>query len=381
MVFASSSQVMIVVPIMPRIGEALEIPEALYGSLISGFAAALALFALIIGPVSDRIGRRRVLLLGTGALTVILALHVFAVSYPALLALRILAGAGAGVLSGAAVSYVGDYFPYSRRGWANGVVMTGFAFGQILAIPLGTLLADARGFQAPFVAFAAPMVVAFALILLAVPQPDVRLETAPLRAAEALRGYLELLRDRVIAGAAVTYFLMFGATSTLFVYYPTWLETQLHARPRDIAAMFAIGGVIGVLSGPIAGRVSDRVGRKPVLISACVGFFALSLALPYTVREVFSAHVAFCVAMVLYAARLSPLQALLTALAPEQKRGRLLSLTVAVGQLGSAAGAAAVGPLYAWSGYATNTALTAAAMALAGLVVWRVLPEPARDVA
>ncbi len=378
MVFASSSQVMIVVPIMPRIGEALQIGESLYGSLMAGFAASLALFALIIGPVSDRVGRRRVLLIGTGALTILLGLHVFAVSYPALLLLRVLAGAGAGVLSGGAVSYVGDYFPYERRGWANGVIMTGFAFGQVFAIPLGTVLADSHGFQAPFVAFAAPMAAAFALILLAVPQPDVRRETAPLTITQALRGYAELLRERVIFGATLTYFLMFGATSTLFIYYPTWLEEHVGASSRDIAVMFAIGGVISILSGPLAGRISDRIGRKPMLITACAGFFVLALAVPYAVRGLAGAYIAFGLAMLLYTARLSPLQALLSALVPDERRGRLLSLNVAAGQLGSAAGAAAIGPLYAWRGFATNTALTAVALAIATIVIVRMLPEPGR---
>ena len=87
------------------------------------------------------------LLLGSGVMTVALLLHLLANSYLMLIAMRIFAGAAGGMLSGAAVSYIGDCFPYNRRGWATGWVMSGSAFGQIVGIPLGILLAGRWGFN------------------------------------------------------------------------------------------------------------------------------------------------------------------------------------------------------------------------------------------
>jgi predicted MFS family arabinose efflux permease len=87
------------------------------------------------------------------------------------------------MLSGAAVAFVGDYFPYERRGWANGWVMSGIAFGQILGIPLGTILADALGFRWAFLMFAITMGLAAIFIWLVVPQPEVRRDTSQLSIA------------------------------------------------------------------------------------------------------------------------------------------------------------------------------------------------------
>ncbi|NNE35046.1 MAG: MFS transporter, partial [Rhodothermales bacterium] len=122
MVFSASSQVIIISPILPRIGEELQITEALLGWLVTSYAVLLSIFALIIGPISDKVGRRIVLMAGSGAMAVALALHAAATSFESLLIVRAMAGAAGGMLSGAAVSYVGDYFPYNRRGWANGWV-------------------------------------------------------------------------------------------------------------------------------------------------------------------------------------------------------------------------------------------------------------------
>jgi predicted MFS family arabinose efflux permease len=154
LVFTAASQTIIVTPILPLIGEALNIPDGWRGSLVSVYSWVLAVAALVMGPISDRIGRRRVLLIGSGALAGALALHGFVQTFEGMLLARALAGAAGGMLSGAAVSYVGDVFPYERRGWATGWVMSGVSFGLVLGIPLGRVLAASAGFRLPFLAFA-----------------------------------------------------------------------------------------------------------------------------------------------------------------------------------------------------------------------------------
>ena len=109
---------MIISPILPQIGEELSIADTLLGTLITAYSLMVGLFAIISGPISDRIGRRRILLMGTGVMSISLACHFFVVDYVSFLAVRVFSGLAGGILSGAAVSYIGDYFPYNRRGWA-----------------------------------------------------------------------------------------------------------------------------------------------------------------------------------------------------------------------------------------------------------------------
>jgi predicted MFS family arabinose efflux permease len=85
--------------------------------------------------------------------------------------------------------------------------------------------------------------------------------------------------------------------------------------------------------------------------------------------------------MVLVAMRISPFSALLTALVKDERRGSLMSLTVALGQLGFAAGSAIAGPLFATRGYFSNTVLAATSVMAMGLIVWFFIPEPGRDTA
>lgn len=376
MVLASSSQIMIVAPILPRIGEALDIAPALRGTLVTGFAFTLSALALVIGPVSDRFGRRPVLLAGTGAMTGALLLHPLASGYASMLTVRMLAGAAGGMLTGSAISYVGDYFPYHRRGWASGWVMSGFAVGQVLGVPAGTVLADRFGFGAAFLLFAALMGMAFVLILLVVPQPAIVRSRERLTVGSALRAYGGLLRQRQVLASALAYATMFFAVSCFVVYMPTWAEQSLGMDAGGIALLFVVGGVASVLFGPQAGRLSDRFGRKPLIVLSCVGTAVLFALTTVLVGAPATAYGVFFVAMVLLAMRLSPFQALLTALVGDRQRGTLMSLVVAIGQLGGGLGAALAGPVYAEVGFWGCTLLAAGSISITGLLVLAWIPEP-----
>ncbi len=84
--------------------------------------------------------------------------------------------------------------------------------------------------------------------------------------------------------------------------------------------------------------------------------------------------------MILIAMRISPLQALMTALVPAEQRGILLSLAMAVGQLGFGIGTALAGLTFTTYGYLSNTTLAATSIVLMALLVRYFLPEPVKPV-
>lgn len=376
LVFSSASQTMIISPILPRIGEELAIPDALLGTLVSAYSLMVGVFAVISGPISDKVGRRRILLLGTGIMTVALAMHALIFDYYSFLGVRVVAGTAGGVLSGSAVSYVGDYFPYNRRGWATGWIMSGAAFGQIFGIPIGVVLAGRYGFKIPFYIFGVTMCLTWLLIYYRIPQPDVRRSEGRLTVGGAVRDYVGMLRRREVAAAAFAYFLMFLGVSLFVVYLPTWLEQDVGGTPNGIAILFLVGGIANVLSGPQAGKLSDRIGRKGLVLLSCVGLFLWMSLATWIIREFWLAYPYFFVLMMLVAMRVSPFSALLTALVKDDRRGSLMSLSVALGQVGFAVGGALAGPLFAEMGYLSNSLLGAVSVLGMGVVVWFLVPEP-----
>jgi predicted MFS family arabinose efflux permease len=374
LVFSVTTQFMILAPVLPRIAEQLGVPASRLGGLVTGYSVAVAGVAVLAGPVSDRVGRRRMLLAGAGAMAVGLALHAVPGGYAALLAVRVLTGAGGGLLTGASAAYVGDYFPPERRGWANGWIMSGMAVGQIVGIPLGTLLAARWGFRLPFLVFAASMGLAFLLVWRFVPQPGVR-RAGVLGLREGLAHYAALLRRRRAGVAVLSLFVVFLGTALYTLFLPTWLEEARGATPREVALLFAVGGVATALAGPPAGRFSDRVGRKRLVVGASLGVAAGMLATPWLLRELWVAYPLFFLLMAGVGARAGPFQALLAELVPDEQRGALMSLSMALGQAGYGAGSALAGAAYGAWGYGSNAALAAASALGVALLVGRFLPE------
>ncbi len=367
---------MIISPILPQIGEELDIADTLLGTLITAYSLMVGLFAIISGPISDRIGRRRILLVGTAIMTVSLGVHFFVADYFSFLAVRLFSGVGGGILSGAAVSYVGDYFPYNRRGWALGWIMSGSAFGQIFGIPMGVVLAGWFGFRAPFYLFAVTMALTFVLLWVRLPQPPIRKREGQLTVRGAISDYWAMLRQREIAAASAAFFLMFLGVSIFIVYFPTWLERSIGFSPNQIATLFLVVGIANVITGPQAGRLSDNVGRKRIVLLSCVGLSLVMLLTTVLIKSIWVAYPLFFLTMILVAMRISPFSALLTALVPDQNRGSLMSLTVALGQVGFGLGGALAGPFYANYGYASLTVIGAISVFGMGLMVWFLVPEP-----
>lgn len=363
-------------PILSQVGTQLNIPEPIRGTLITAYALTLGVVALITGPISDKVGRRKILLIGSGAMAISLGLHQFAFDYYSMLAVRIGAGFAGGILTGSCVAYIGDYFPKERRGWANGVIATGSATGQIIGIPIGTIMSDMFSFAAPFLAFSVVMVLAFFMILWKVPQPNVKLSTCGTGLNEVMRDYIKLLQNKGVRAIASGYFLMFLGITVFLVYFPTWLENDYGLNSFEIALMFFIGGLATVVTGPVSGKISDKTGRKQIIVlSNILLAFLLPLSIFFLELSPSFAYIMFFIIMVLVVSRMVPFQALASEILADERRGRLMSLTIAIGQLGMALGSAISGFLYTSMGFMGNALLGALASLAMAIVIARSIKE------
>lgn len=374
--FTGASQFLIVAPILKSIGTTLAIPEGIRGTLATGYAVAVAVTALVAGPVSDQVGRRAVVRAGAAAMAVSLLLHAFARDYASLLALRVLAGASSGLFTATALAYVGDVFPQHRRGFAMGVVSSGMAFGQILGIPLGTVLSHRAGFQTPFVVFGVLMTVATALtFVFLAPTPG-----APRRLtlASAARSYVDLLGQAAPRSMTVASATMMFSVSAFIVYQPTWLEDHLGATGDQIALLFAVGGVANALAGPLAGRLSDRVGRQGLVVGGSVGLALMMASIPF-LPSLGWAYPVFFLTMGMVGMRIGPFNAWIADVVDAGHRGTLMNLTMAVGQAGFAVGSALAGPAYGTFGFVGNGTIAAVGALATAAVLAQVRASRPKD--
>src|SRR5262245_15614328 len=145
--FLGVSDTQLVAPLLPLIAQDLRTTSGHAGIIVTTYSLAAAAFALVVGPLSDRVGRKKVLLSGLTLFTIASFLTYHVSSFNALVILRALTGSAAGTLSTCALSFAVDYYPYEQRGRAMGVLSMGYFVAFVIGVPAGALAASQWGWR------------------------------------------------------------------------------------------------------------------------------------------------------------------------------------------------------------------------------------------
>src|SRR5215210_7100985 len=168
--FLGTSDNQMISPLLPLIAADFKSTEGEIGKLLGpAYALAAAVAALLIGPLSDKYGRRRFLLYASILFGLSLLAVILIKDARALAAVRVLTGLAAGTFSTCSIAYVADYFPYERRGVAMSVVQAGYFGALVLGVPVANQIAKWQSWRTSFAFFGALAVVAFFLIALMLP--------------------------------------------------------------------------------------------------------------------------------------------------------------------------------------------------------------------
>ncbi|WPB89349.1 MFS transporter [Streptomyces malaysiensis] len=249
---------------------------------------------VVLGALADRVGRRNVLVIAltlmTGATALIGLLPGYAtigIAAPILLlCLRILQGFSAGGEVASAMSFVGEHAPTRRRGF----LMSWSQVGSFSALLAGTLLSfalnqtlgssalESWGWRIPFLVAAPLGIIGYYIRARLHDTPSFErlrdsraLAANPLKEAFASR---RALRNMVLAVSVPL--LNSSGYYILFAYMPTYLSHELTFSPAQGLTVTAISLLIMVISIPLAARISDRAGRRPVLLASAVGIAFLA---------------------------------------------------------------------------------------------------------
>lgn len=349
--FLGSSDNQMISPLLPLIAREFGLKEGEVGQMIGpAYALAAAAAALIIGPISDRFGRRRFLLYASilfGASLVAVALIA---DVRVLAVVRLFTGLAAGTFSTCSIAYVADYFPYKRRGVAMSVVQAGYFGALVVGVQIANNLAQWRGWRISFVFFGLLSIVAFLSVLTLLPE-DKHLMTDPSALVSRRFHNIRMLfdnRERIAAIAAA--FCVSGGFVGFFFYLGSWLKQSLQFTTRDFDVVFFAIGVSLLVGVVVAGPVSDKLGKRGVSILSTMVLAAMLLLIPSLGRGVLL-YVSLMSAALAFAFRQGPLQALATELVPRRARGTLVAARNTASQIGIAIATLVCGPLYDNIGY------------------------------
>jgi DHA1 family bicyclomycin/chloramphenicol resistance-like MFS transporter len=295
------------IPAMPAVKEAFGVSTGMAQLTLSLEMLSMACFTVAYGGLSDRFGRKRVLLTGLVLFTCGAATCMAAAKMPMLLAGRILQGAGAGCGVVLARAIARDVYGQDRVAQVIAYLTAAYVLGPMLAPPIGGQLTVLFGWRALFVLASAVGLLVILAVAFAVPETRARNAAVP---HGVVAGYRSLLRRRRFVGFMLQPGLMSGAFFTQataasflaaellgadaariglwFFAFPigfmsgSFISGRMGAS-RSIEFMTTLGGVIGVASGALlAGWLYfGGVSMAALYIPGILVSLAQGLAMPY----------------------------------------------------------------------------------------------------
>jgi MFS family permease len=266
----------IVMPVLPFYADAFGASATTLGLLFTSYAAAQFVFAPVWGRLSDRIGRRPVMLMTVAGTALALLLLGLAPSLPWLFAARLLGGAFAANVS-VASAYIADVTSDEERTRWMGMLGASFGIGFVLGPAIGGLLAP-FGYAVPMLAAAALAGLNWIHAAVALKEPEGHVSQLSESAPQA--GRLDVLRDaslRRLCLAYLGYSLAVTQLETVFAYF---MKDRFDYGPREFAfILVAMAVLMGGIQGGGMKALSARFQERSLVVGGCLllgfAFFVL----------------------------------------------------------------------------------------------------------
>lgn len=280
-------------PAMPEIARDLAVPARDVQATLAVFLAGFSGGMLIYGPISDRYGRRPVLLTGIAVFIVASLACMLAEGIDSLIAARLFQAIGGGAASILARTVVRDLFSAAEAASVLSLMMVLTTMAPILAPILGAALLEYASWRAIFGTLVGFGVLSFLNVFLMLPETLSHEERGGMTMAQAMAAYWHILKDAPALGLCISSAAVFGGlfayiSGSSFVFIEFFGMT-----PADYALLFALNSAAIMLAAFANSRLSKRFELKSllqagVLIAAAAGIYIFviersGLATPVTV--------------------------------------------------------------------------------------------------
>ena len=358
----------IIIPILPYYAQRFGASGLGYGALIGVYSGMQFLATAVLGRLSDRVGRRPILLTTMILNAAGYAAFALAHSYWMLLAARVVSGFAGGNIS-AAQAYMADITTPAERSRGMGLVGAAFGIGFVLGPMIGGLAGRSA---APWIAVGlslANFVSAFAIL-----PESLAHEHRATRPMFDFSHLLDALRHPKLGPLMWAWLVAPFAFAGYTVAMPLWAGATLGWRERQLGLLFtAIGATAAIVQGWLFGKLAARTGDRRLIVTGGFGM-ALGIAVVPLLHSVavlyaFTVVLAFSNSIFVPAAT-----GLVSIFADPTEQGSVLGAAQALAALGRFLGPFVLGKLYDAASATTAFATAGVIMALAAAATIR-LPE------
>jgi YNFM family putative membrane transporter len=351
--------------LLPAIGSTFGAGPVAASLTVSVATGTLAVAMLPLSSAAETLGRTTLMRAGLVAAVLLAAVAAVVPAFWLLLLVRAAVGVALGAVIAVAVGHLGDEVRPSAAGAAIGLYVSGNSLGGVVGRLVPGVAADLvgwRGATLVLVGFAALAVAVFLLVL----PPARRFTPRSADLGAHLRSVAALAADGAIRRLCLVSFLIMGGFVACYNYLTFRLEGPPIRLAPSLVALLFLAYLAGTVSSPLAGRLADRVGRRP-LIAASLATSVVGLLLTLPDRLPFVA-----VGLLVFTAGFFAAHAVASgwvARRAARARGEGAALYLMGYYLGSSTLGAAIGLAYEHAGWAATAGVIAALYATAALVL------------
>jgi MFS transporter, DHA1 family, multidrug resistance protein len=361
---------MVRMPALSLFAESLGASPERIGLIVSISTITGVLLKLPSGALSDIYGRRFLLRIGVVAFGLPPFLYPFITDLDALTALRFLHGMATAMFAPSALATVAELYR-ERRGAALGTYTACTQSGSLLGPFLGGYLIHTAGFDTAFVTagvFGCVAMVLFYSLHLDVAVPPRTEEGAGAVLSEMWKGFAAVVKNKKVLITSMTDAAKMIANGALMAFLPLY-GVSVGLNPGEVGMLFTVQAFTSFFSKPIMGRISDRVGRQPLIILGlcicAVTFVCIPYVAMFPILLMLSAGFGFGEAVV------SSSSSALVADSSEYKRlGAGLGMQGTIMDIGHASGPLLAGLLIARMSYGSAFMVIASIQLAAAGVFW-----------
>lgn len=247
----------IILPLLPFYALSLGVQPFELGILTATFALMSLLFSPYFGRLSDRIGRKKVLMIGTFGFMASYLVFAFADSFLMALIARAMEGFFAAAIFPAVISLLSDFTTHQQRGPAMGLMMMTFSVGFIFGPALGGF-ASAFSVRDAFFVAAGFSLLNFLWIALRLKEPHEKKESKDLPAKEAsLFSHMKTPLAFLFLSSTIVMMIIGGFEATLALF----VSEKLAFTSVEMGIVFTYVGVLMLFLQPITGNLINRFGE------------------------------------------------------------------------------------------------------------------------
>ncbi|AJI26857.1 MFS transporter [Bacillus cereus] len=261
---------LLVAPLLPVITETISIPDGSGGLLITIYALCYGITAPVFGMMSDRVGRKRMIIIGFIIFSISTFCTGLAKNFEILLLFRGLTGLSGAMIMPSIFALVGDKVTYESRGKAMGTIMGAMIGSTVIGVPIGAFLSEIGNWQWTFYSIGL-LTLFLTLLINHILRNEKERDDVHVSLTETVDAPLKMTVVNIsVLFALLATFLWTIGLHGMFSYIGVYYENNFGISVGKIGIVIFLAGVGSVAGNILGGKLADKIGKKNVIVIASI---------------------------------------------------------------------------------------------------------------